>query len=423
MSENTKKKSIMDKFSDAMMGMAEPLGRFAQIPAVAAVQEGLASMMSVLIIGSLFLIIGLLGTGSMTPDGSVLIPFLEPYVGKFIAINSLTLGFMGLYAAYGIAHTYGEKLHVDAKQSGMIGLVAFFVISFAGGEVDISYFGSNALFAAVVTSLVSVKIYATFIKKNFVIKLPDSVPPAIGKAFASLVPMAVIITLCWIIRAIIGFNFPVFMNNFLAPLIKAGDSIGGMFIIMFLMIGLWSVGLNGPGMVGPVTTPIFTTVLAGNAAAKLSGGAMVGVATNSFVFSYMWVASVWPVIFWLVVSKSKGNKAVGIASTPALIFNIIEPCMFSTPVVMNPFLMIPFIFTGVVGTMIPYILTKIGLLGAFYAEVPWATPPVISALVCSGDWKHLVMQVIILIFGIVVYAPFFKMHERMQAAEAAAANG
>lgn len=415
--EKKEKNGLFDKFSDSIMGLAEPIGRFAQIPAVAAIQEGLIALTPVIIIGSLFLIIGLLGTNQMTTNGQVLVPFLEPISGKIMSVCSYTMGFMALYAAYTIATAYGEKLEVDSKQAGLIGLVSFFAIGFVGAEVNTAYFGTSALFVAMLVSLSMVKLYAFFVKKDIIIKLPDSVPPSIGKAFVSLIPMGVIITICWVIRTLIGFNFTEFLMNMLTPLINGADTTPIFIIIMILTFLLWSVGLNGPGMLGAVTAPIFTASLANNAAAKLAGTALPNVMTQSFTFTYMWVASVWPVIFWLYVSKSKGNKAIAVASTPALIFNIIEPCMFSTPVAMNGYLMIPFIISGVVGTTIPYVLTKIGFLGAFYAELPWATPPILSGIVGSGDWKVFIIQAVVLVLGILIYAPFFKMFEKEQAKE------
>ncbi|MCI8400709.1 MAG: PTS sugar transporter subunit IIC [Lachnospiraceae bacterium] len=420
--DKKKNKGFFEKISDGIMNLAEPIGKFAQLPAIAAIQEGLIALTPVIIIGSIFLIIGLLGTNQMTTNGEILIPFLAPLSGKIMSVNSYTMGFMGLYAAYTVANSYGEKLGIDARQAGLAGLVSFFAICFVGAEVDTAFFGSSALFVAMIVSLVAVKIYAFFIKKNITIKLPDSVPPSIGKAFVSLIPMSVIIVLCWTIRTMIGFNLAEFLMNMLTPLINGADTLPVFIVIMLLIFMLWAVGLNGPGMLSAVTGPIFTTALANNAASKLAGTALPNVATQSFIFSYMWIASVWPVIFWLFVSKSKGNKAIAVASTPALFFNIIEPCMFSTPVALNGYLMLPFIVSGLMGTTIPYILTKIGFLGAFYAELPWATPPVISGIVGSGDVKALIIQALVLILGIVIYAPFFRMFEQAQAKETAQNN-
>ncbi len=402
-----------NKIMDKMMSFAGVVAKLSEIPAVRAIQNGMIATMAPILIGSIFLILSLLGTPSIGNSGNAILPFLEPLADKFAIVNSMTLGFVGFYAAYCISKAYGEQLNLDTTQSGLIGLLSFFFITFKGPDahsmISISYFGTNGLFVAMVVSLISIKIYSLFIKNNFTIRLPKSVPPNVGNAFASLVPMTFIITICWISRTIIGFNFPAFLSNFLTPLLSAADNLWGYSLITLIVVLLWSIGLNGPGMLGAIITPITTADLTANAAAKIAGETLPHIWTNAFQFSFIWVGSVFPVVIWYILSKNKGKKAIGIASAPALVFNIIEPTMFGAPVAMNPILMIPFIFNGVVGCAIGYISVMIGFVARPFAEVPWATPAPISGLLITGDWKILIVQVIVLAVGMVTYYPFIKM--------------
>lgn len=268
------KPGIFDRFTESVMKLSDPLARFSQIPAVAAVQNGLTTVMPVIIIGSLFLIVAIFGMPVLGNSGQPLVPLLVPYVPLLNSVNSMTLGFVGFYAALTISCSYGEQLGLNTKQCGLIGLLTFLFISFKGttnGTISVEYFGALGLFVAMVTSLCSVKLYKFLLDRKIVINLPESVPPNVGNAFTVLIPLFVIITISWLIRSVMDVNLPAFMSNFLTPLLSAADSFGVFTIIMLITMILWSVGLNGPALLSAITTPIVTASLASNAQAKLAG--------------------------------------------------------------------------------------------------------------------------------------------------------
>ncbi|MFC6200809.1 PTS sugar transporter subunit IIC [Lactiplantibacillus nangangensis] len=329
-------KSGSNKLMDKMMSLAGVVGKLSEVPWVRAIQDGMVATMAPILIGSVFLILSILAQPDLGNSKAALLPFLTPYATQLSNVNSMTLGFVGLFAAYGIAKSYGEILKIDTTQSGLLGILAFFFITFTGpdakGMISTAFFGTNGMFVAMIMSLLSVKLYSLFLKHNFTIKLPSSVPPKVGNSFASLVPMSVVIIICWLIRNIMGFNFPQFLTTVMNPLLKGSDTIWGYTIITFLVIVLWSMGLNGPAMLGAIITPITTADLVANAAAKVAGNPLPHIWTNAFQFSFIWVGSVFPILIWYILSKNKGKRALGIAAAPALAFNIIEPTMFGSPV-------------------------------------------------------------------------------------------
>lgn len=396
-----------------IMNGADVVARFAQVPWVRALQAGMVATMAPTLIGSIFLILTLCAIpgGFGSADAPAILPFLTPYAGALSNVNAMTLGFVGFYAAYTIAKNYGEILNVDSTQSGLLGLLAFFFITFTGpvdGGLQVAYFGTNGLFVAMVTSIVSVKIYSLFIKHHFTIRLPDGVPPNVGNSFAMVIPMALVVIVAWFIRSIIGFDFPGFLSSFLTPILNGADTVWSFALFMFLIMVLWSVGLNGPGILASITTPIVTADLMANVEAMQAGEALTHIWTNSFQFSFIWLGSVFPIVIYYILSKNAGKRALGIAAAPPLIFNIIEPAMFGSPVVMNPTLMIPFIITGTLGPVIGYLSVLLGIVAHPFAEVPFATPPFISGVLITGDWKILIVQALVLVLGMVIYYPFIR---------------
>ncbi|POB80825.1 PTS cellobiose transporter subunit IIC, partial [Vibrio vulnificus] len=96
-------------------------------------------------------------------------------------------------------------------------------------------------------------------------------------------------------------------------------------------------------------------------------------------------------------AKSVQLKSIGkLAFIPA-IFNINEPILFGLPVVLNPIMLLPFMFMPTFSMLSTYFLIKIGILPYLNGvQVPWTTPPVISGFLIGG-WKVMIWQAIIII--------------------------
>lgn len=409
------KKSGNRKFTDFIMKFSEYMGSFAALPSVSAIQDGLVSTTPVIVIGSLFLIFSLLGQPLGTSK-TALIPFLSSVSVSLANVNSMTLGFIGLYCSFTIAHSYGEKLGLDPKNAGLTGLVAFLFICLTGptkdNAISIQYFGASGIFVAMITSLISIRIYKLFVERNIVIKLPSSVPPSVGGAFLSLIPMGITVFLAWLIRSLLNFDLAGFLSTAFTHILTAADSLGVFMLVAFIIMVLWSVGLNGPSMLLGVVAPILMADLASNSAALVSGKPLEHIWTMTFMFSFIWMGNVYPILVMAIKSKLKSFKAVGIASAPAAMFNIIEPVTFGLPIATNGFLMLPFIISGTLGCFIAYFSAQIGFISKPFVDVPWATPPFISGFLSTGDWKVLIVQAAIFVIGYLINRPFFKAFEK-----------
>ena len=92
-------------------------------------------------------------------------------------------------------------------------------------------------------------------------------------------------------------------------------------------------------------------------------------------------------------------------------FNINEPVTFGTPIVMNPFMAIPFIITPMVTSLLTYLSIASGLVPLFTGVmVPWTTPPVISGLILGGP-RMALLQIVIMAISFFIYLPFFKKQD------------
>lgn len=419
MSVKKNEEKLMDKITNLAMKIAEPLAKIADKPAVAAIQDGLVAIMPMIIVGSLFLVMYVLGSPSVGSSGKALLPFLTPLAGKFIWVFQLTMSFMALYAAITISQSYAEKLDLDSKSAGLIGLSTFFVFVLGGldeaGGIAITSFSASGLFVAIITSLVSIRIFNFCVKKKITIRMPEAVPPNIGNAFTALIPFAVSVTFAWIIRTLIGFDMVDWLTNVLTPVVSGADNVVTFAIKSFVTNLLWSVGLHGDNMFGNLFTPFASIWLEENAAAMASGMANIQLPHVWTLYGLErlqnWPTTVWPLIFLMIFSKVKYLRILGWACLPAGVFTIVEPVIFGLPVALNPFLIIPFLLSGLVTSILSYLAMSLGFVGRFYASLPWATPPFINGPLGTGDWKTILLVIGCFLIGLVIYLPFWKQFE------------
>ncbi len=414
--EATKKRTPFDAFMNGVMKMAGPLSKFASLPAIAAIQEGLIAVMPLILIGSMFLVVSLFGTDSI--GGTVLIPFLAPVASKLSVMKQLTMGFMGVYASVTIGCSFAEKIGVDSKTSGLLSLAIFFTFNFNGvsddGTISTTAFSATGLFAVMISTLIGIWLYKLILDRDITIKMPAGVPPAVGNAFTSLIPFALILSLCWIIRTVLDFDFVTFLTTFLTPYISAADNIWMYTFERTVSAILWASGLHGDNM---WNTPIFAPfqMMWGeeNAVAAAAGKAIPHVwvygMTDRMTF---WPATVWPLVFLMIRSKVDYLRKLGWACLPASIFSIVEPVVFGLPIALNAFLIVPFVVIAVITQFLTYGAFALGIFSKFFAMLPWATPAFILGPLGTGDIKTAILPFLAFAIGLVIYIPFWRMFEK-----------
>ena len=91
--------------------------------------------------------------------------------------------------------------------------------------------------------------------------MPESVPPAVSKGFAALVPACITLTIFLIIRIVFSFtpwhNVFDFVYEFVqTPLVALGSSLPALVIMTFFIQFFWFFGLHGQIIANSVFDPI-----------------------------------------------------------------------------------------------------------------------------------------------------------------------
>ncbi|MFT8812173.1 PTS sugar transporter subunit IIC [Oenococcus sp.] len=423
-------KNFMTRVTDLTIKISDPLAKFSNTNEISAIIAGLIAAMPIIMIGSLFLIVYVLGSPSIGTSGKALIPFLAPLAGKFSWMNSLTLGLMALYCSSSISESYASKLKMNQKTAGLIGMGTFIVFTLSGldksGGFNVVSWSASGLFVAIITSLVSVRILKFCLDKNLTIRMPEGVPPAVGDAFGALIPYGISFSLAWLVRTIMGFDMVTFLNNLLRPIVSGSDNVWVAMGAALIVSILWSVGLHGDNMFLVLFTPFGLQWLNQNSNALNKGVSvdnlphvLAGVGQTGLLRLTMWTAAIWPLILLMIMSKNAYLKKFGWTTLAPGIFTITEPVIYGLPLALNPYLMIPFIISSTVSTGVGYLIMSTPWFGKFFALIPWATPPFLLGPLGTGDWKTALIPVISFAIGFIIYIPFWRAYVASLDAEAA----
>jgi len=405
-----------------------PLNAVSDNTYLSAIRAGMVAVSPLTILGGLFMVIAYLP-----------VPGWENVIKNYLNLLQFpvtaTFGLLAVFVSFAVAFDLGQRLKQDALSGASISTLCFLLLQLKltdGPEpaqvLDMHGLGSAGLFTAILVALVCVPVQRFFTERNLVIRLPASVPTVVYESFASLVPMAFLLALFWVIRFVLGVDINTLIQTAFKPLVFALNTLPGIVVFAFLVTLLWSVGINGDNALDAIVGPIFLQYLGDNVAAVAAGKPLPYVTALGFFTTFVNVGGTGATIALALVmlnSKEPGYRKVARLSLPTQVFQINEPIFFGFPIVLNPLLMIPYVLNALLLTAGSFLLIQGGVIQKPFVNVPWTTPPIIGHyLVTGGDWKAAVWGAVSIVIAMAVYWPFAKAAERqrLKAAETAAAS-
>lgn len=393
--------------------LAPPLNKMASQHHLSAVKNGMIVTVPLTIIGSIFLLI------PNTPIAAIK-NFFEPYANMITTVNTVTIGSVGLVGAASVAYYFALEytdIKIDPLITAFVSVVAFLLATLTDEfTIDTGLFGTRGLFTGILVALLTGTITHFFQKKNLVIRFPDTVPPLVSKSFMSLIPAFVVLTLVWIIRVVLGINVNQVLMDCFSPFIFALNTLPGFLVFMFIRSMLWSVGIHG-GAVLAVADPFFLTMFGENVAAFAAGTLPPYITASGFtMFVFLGGGgATLPLVLMMIRSKEKGFSTLGKLCLPASLFEINEPVVFGVPLVMNPYMMIPYTLSTLTLSAGTYLLMLFNIIGRPVANIPWTIPPLFSHyLVTGGNIPAVIWGIAELFIAGAIYYPFFKAMEKQR---------
>ena len=412
----------MDKFQSKLEGILMPIGsKIANNKYLKVLQKSFIAVMPLTIAGSIALII------SYFPFIDYVVPadVLNEIITFLDAMSSATLSIVALFLAGVIGYYYTRQEEHEGIFGAIVMICCFLIVTPMGWNeegafayIPMTWLGGQGLLTAMIVGFGGGVIYNKLMNSKMTIKLPESVPPMVAEPFKMLIPALATFLVFAAVRYGMSFTsfgdvHTFFFNVFHTSLMALGTSLTASIIIVVFIQVLWFMGLHGQNIAGSVMTPIWNAAMIANLTAVQSGQSPQYIFTGQFFTGFIWMQFVSLIVACLISAKSEQLKAVGKLSIGSACFNISEPIVFGSPVVLNFMLLIPWVVTMAVFVLVTWGFMQSGLcpypLGA---DIPWTTPPLISGWLITGSPMGAVVQIVNVIIGTFIYLPFVKMYDK-----------
>lgn len=403
-----------------------------------AIKDGFLATMPIILFSSIFLLIATLPS----LVGITLPTAVSDWCNK---LYNYTMGVVGIMVAGTTAKALTASMNrkmpagkvindgstmIAAMCSMLILAVTEYTTTIDGEELTVfetTNMGTQGLFSAYVAAFITVFVYKFCITRDLTIHMPKEVPGAIAQNFRDIIPFGFSVLICSVIdlacRALFSAPFSEMLTVLLSPLFTAAETYPGLIIIQALTSFFWFIGIHGPSIVQPAIDPVRLANQAENLEMLLAGEHP----SHALTFNLSLVGEmggtgatfVVPLML-ILMCKSKQLKAIGKASIVPVSFAVNEPLLFGAPMILNPYMFIPFIVAPCVNVCLAkFFVENLGMNGFSYV-VPWATPAPIGIFISTGFQPlSLVFIAVLLVVDAVIYAPFIKAYDNMLCAEEA----
>lgn len=431
----------MDKFM-------EIAGKIGAQKHMSAIRDGFASTMPLVMAGAITVMINnvlfvpwSLLAGFIGADNGFIV-WANTYVAPlFSAVDAGSLSLTALAIAIALGYIRAQQENVDALASVLIATGAFFILGPKSRISDVAahigdYYGAMGILVGLLVGLIAPAIFTAIVKKGWIIKMPDMVPPAVGRAFAAIIPGFITLMAFALVPyafslmhtlEILGADAPA--NIFVWFEVTIQQTLMGVFggtdassflpgllgasLIKLVQTVLWFAGLHGANLTTPVTTPIWGTFDTLNVQefAKLGKDAVLFPWTSTSWVIYADLggsgATLGLLIALKLFNKRPDAKEIASISLAPGLFEINEPIIFGIPMVLNPIYLFPFLFATPIMSAVGFILTWIGFAGRVVNNIPWTTPPILGAAMATNfNIGAIITSIICLAVSVAIYTPF-----------------
>ncbi|MEY8291405.1 PTS transporter subunit EIIC [Carnobacteriaceae bacterium 52-44] len=448
--------SFKERAQNAFMDFAQ---KFATQRHLVAIRDAFIAMMPITMAGSVAVLLNVFFRDIPTNLGwDGFVETMSPLIEINGYVNFGTIAILALFFAFALGYNIAKSYEVDRLGGGLVTLASFVatlpqtleitsdltgldstvvndmtemgmnfvqdgeslsLVTSQWGAIDVAYIGATGLFTALIIGLLSSMIYSYLMNREIIISLPEGVPPAVMRAFASIIPGTVAIYASGLVGylavAISGQSLSDLISTYIQiPLLGLSQGLGSVIIITFLIQLLWFFGMHGHNVLAPIMEGVYLPALTENTAvyeATQDISQLPWTWTRGSFDAYAQMggsgATIALIIAIFIFSKREDHKTIAKLSAPMGVFNINEPVIFGMPIVLNPSFLIPWLIIPPITATIAYILTAVGFIPPVYITVPWITPPGLYAyLATGGSIRAALVSLLNIGIAFAIYAPF-----------------
>ena len=391
---------------------------------ISAIRDGFISGMPFMIVGSFLLVFAFppFSADTTLGFGQWWLAMSSEYFEEIMSPFNMTMGIMSCYISAGIAYNLAHHYKLDAFPTAMLSLMTFLLIAapMEGGKLSASFLGGTGIFTTIIVAIYVTELTRFLKVRNIGIKLPEQVPPKIRQSFDLLIPALIVIFTIYpfnlLLQGQLGMILPEAIMALFKPLISASDTLPAILLAVFVAHALWFAGIHGAAIVGGIMAPFWLVNLGLNQDALAAGTELPATFIEPFWSFFVTIGgsgATFALVLLYLRSKSVHLKAVGKLCFIPTFFNINEPVIFGSPIVMNPILFIPFVGIPMINAIIAFVAVKTEMIGKIISLVPWTAPAPIGAAWGAGwQMSNGLLVIGLIALDLVLYYPFFKIYEK-----------
>lgn len=353
--------------------------------------------------------------------------------GLFGNGQNATMSIMTIFVTFGIGYYLTRSYDEDGVFGGAVSLASYLILTpfnfttaegaEVSGALSLDRLGAKGMFIGMLAAFIAAEIYVRITKKGIVIKMPEGVPDAVARSFASLIPAISTLTVFLLLNALVSGVFTTNLHDVIytviqKPLVGLGSGLPATLLSLFFVQILWFFGLHGQIIVNSVMDPIWNTLALENLDAFKAGEALPHIITKPFMETFTVGLggsgmTLMVVILMAFVMKSRQMKDIGRLAIGPGLFNVNEPVIFGLPIVLNASILIPWVLTPLIVTTINYFSMASGLVPApTGVTVPWTVPLFFNGMMATNSLMGGLLQLIdVAIVGVMWY-PFLKVVDK-----------
>lgn len=404
-------------------------GKLATQRHIGAIRDGFIGAMPFMIVGSFLLIFAFppFAADTTFSFGQAWLSFSKTYFDQLMLPFSMSMGIMSLYIVTCIGYNLANSYKLDALPTGMLSLMTFLLVAapLKDGGLSAQFMGGTGIFTCIIVGIYVPELTRFLKEKNIGIKLPESVPDKIRQSFNLLVPAIAVIVTIYPLNLWIQNQFDMLLPGAIMalfqPLVAASDTLPAILLATLLAHVLWFAGIHGASIVGGIMAPFYLYNLGLNQTALEAGQPLTAIFAEPFWAFFIVLGgsgATFALVLLYLKSKSGHLQTIGRLGIIPAFFNINEPVIFGSPLVMNPIMFIPFVGAPMINAIIAYTLTKMDVIGHVISLVPWTAPAPIGAAWGAG-WQmgNGLLVIALIALDLVIYYPFFKIYEKQLVAQ------
>ena len=339
-------------------------------------------------------------------------------------LHALTVTLFALYILVVLPDRYATKLGLQEKKSVVpITLATYLILTPVEVWVNIpaQWLGQQGIISAMVISFAVPQIMKFLVDKNVRIKMPESVPEFVANGFSALIPAFIILPLAGIIDYLMGLTSLETIHNVIyriiqQPLSGVGISLFGTIIYNVGASLLFFFGIHATAITS-IFEPFYQIGAIENLDAWSAGLDLPNIAVGGFINLVAGGGMIFASVAFLLFSKQKRYKDVAKLAVVPSLFGICEPIVFGIPIMLNVYLLIPYLLTPLVNILMSYALVATGVLGRYTGvQVSFITPFIFNqALTSTTPVKAVIWQIIQLGIDLIIWYPFVKIMDNTEA--------